>query len=68
MIRTDLLQGKMREKGFTIDSLAKEVGKSRTTLFNKIHNKAEFLVSEVQTIKQVLSLDENEATAIFFSQ
>ena len=41
MTNTDKLQGKMREKKFTIKSLAGKVGLSPTALFNKIHNKKE---------------------------
>lgn len=65
MIRTDLLQGKMRERGYTIESLAKELGRTRTSIFNKIHNKTEFSVSEIQIIKKVLCLSDSDALSIF---
>ena len=67
MTRTDLLQGKMREKGFTIESLAVAVGISRTSMFNKIHNKVEFLISEVQKIATVLVLSDEDVQLIFFA-
>ncbi len=67
MTNTEKLQGKMREKKFTIKSLASEVGLSSTALFNKIHNKKEFLVSEVQSIGGALALDGDEIQAIFFA-
>ena len=67
MTRTEKLQGKMREKGFTIKTLAHELGLTTTGLFNKIHNKKEFLVSEVQSIRTALSLNDNEVQDIFFA-
>lgn len=67
MTRTEKLQGKMREKGFTIRTLANRIGLTTTGLFNKIHNKKEFLVSEVQSIRTALSLDDNEVQDIFFA-
>lgn len=67
MIRTDLLQGKMRERGYTIESLARELGRTRTSVFNKIHNKTEFSVGEIQTIKKVLCLSDPDALSIFFN-
>ncbi|MBR2474806.1 MAG: DUF739 family protein [Clostridia bacterium] len=67
MTRTDLLQGKMREKGVTIESLAIAVGISRTSMFNKIHNKVEFLISEVQKIAIVLGLSDEDVQLIFFT-
>ena len=68
MTNTDKLQGKMREKKLTIKSLAGQVGLSPTALFNKIHNKKEFLVSEVQSISNALALNDGEIQDIFFSK
>lgn len=67
MTNTGKLQGKMREKGYTIETLATKMHISRTTLFNKIHNKKEFLMSEVQAIKGILGLDSDEFQSIFFA-
>lgn len=67
MTKTNLLQGKMREKGYTIYSLAKALDLSRTGLFNKIHNKVQFLVSEVQAIAELLTLSNVEVLDIFFA-
>ena len=67
MTNTSKLQGKMREKGYTIETLATEMKISRTALFNKIHNKKEFLMSEVQSIKSILGLDYEEFQSIFFA-
>lgn len=67
MVNTDKLRGKMRECRFTINTLAKAVNLSKTGLFNKIHGKKEFLCSELQTIKKVLNLSEEEFDNIFFA-
>ena len=39
MVDTKMLQEEMKNHGYTIDKLATELGKSRTCIFNKIHNK-----------------------------
>ncbi len=67
MTNTAKLQGKMREKGLTIDMLSREIGLSRTGLFNKIHNKKEFLCIEVQKIGKTLDLSPAETQEIFFA-
>ncbi len=68
MTNTSKLQGKMRECGFTLEKLASVVGISPTGLFNKVHNKVEFLVSEVQKIGAALNLSQQDTNEIFFSQ
>lgn len=67
MVNTKVIQDKMRKNGFTLDSLAKEIGKSRTCLFNKIHNKSEFCVSEINKISSLLKLNKAEMSRIFFA-
>ena len=68
LIDTQKLQGKMREHGYTINTLAKEMGISNTGLFNKIHNIQEFVVSEIQLISKLLHLTKAEIHAIFFAK
>lgn len=68
MVNKDKLCGKMREHHYTIDSLSKRLNLSKTGLFNKIHGKKEFLCSEIQTIKIVLELNQEDFDAIFFGQ
>ena len=67
MTNTKKLQGKMREKSYTLKTLSACVGLTDTGLFNKIHNKREFLASEVHTISRVLSLTADEVNEIFFA-
>lgn len=68
MVNTDKLKGKMRENRYTIKTLAKAINLSNTGLFNKIHGKKEFLCSELQSIKKVLNLTEDDFESIFFAQ
>ena len=66
MVNTSKMQGIMREKGHTIKSLAKAIGLSQTGLFNKIHNKREFALSELAAIIEEMCLTIDETIAIFF--
>jgi cyanate lyase len=68
MTKTALLQAKMKEHNYTIKTLSKQIGLSCTGLFNKIHNKKEFVVSEIQLISKALDLNDREMKAIFFTQ
>ena len=67
MVNTKMLQDEMRNHGYTIDKLALEIGKSRTGLFNKIHNKTEFRLSEIDKISRVLKINKAERNRIFFA-
>ena len=66
MTNTKKLQGHMKENGYTIDSLANSLKLSATGLFNKIHNKSEFLASEIMTISEMLRLSLDDIQLIFF--
>lgn len=68
MTNTPKLQGKMREKGFSLATLADAIGLSSTGLFNKVHNHKEFLISEVQAITSELNLSDEEVQEIFFGK
>ena len=68
MTATLKLQAKMKECGYTIDGLAKDVGISRTALFNKIHNLSEFYVSEFEVIGRLLKMSATEKEEIFFAK
>ena len=67
MVNTRLLQSEMRKNGYTIEALAKEIGRSRTGLFNKIHNIREFRITEINKISQVLKLKKTDVNRIFFA-
>lgn len=67
MTNTLKLQAKMKEKAFTIKTLSKTIDLSVTGLFNKIHNKREFTVTELQKIVKALELNGTEMQDIFFA-
>lgn len=67
MTNTKKLQGLMREKGFTIETLAEKIGISKTGFFNKLHNKAEFVASEVAQLSKLLKINTADMKAIFFA-
>lgn len=67
MTNTAFLQSKMKLNGVTISSLAKAIGLSATGLHNKIHNKREFVASEIFAISKHLSLSLVEKEKIFFA-
>ena len=68
MVKTNKLQGKMKEHGYTIQSLADEINVSRATLFNKIHNVTEFSAGEIMEIGKILMLNYVEIQKIFFAK
>ena len=55
------------ESGITITALAKKVGISRESMYNKIENKTEFTVSEIGLISSALHLSNEARDAIFFN-
>ena len=67
MVDTKKLQEEMKNHGYTIDKLAAELGKSRTCIFNKIHNKTEFRSSEVNKISRILKINRAVSDKIFFA-
>lgn len=68
MTNTLAFQGKMKEKGFTVANLAKQVSLSATGLLNKIHNIREFRASEILALSDILELNLNERENIFFAK
>jgi hypothetical protein len=47
--------------------VAKYLGLTMTTLFNKMHNKVEFKASEIAKIKALLNLSNDQRDRIFFN-
>lgn len=60
------LRGKIVEMGYSVESLAAEIGIDKSTLYRKLDNGEKFTVGEAQKIKAVLDLTSDEAGAIFF--
>jgi len=52
------LLGLMREKKFSQEKLAKEMGISSAALWNKIHNISEFTAKEILIAMKVLGIED----------
>lgn len=61
------LLGRIKERGFTQETLAKEVGMSKTTLNLKLNNKANFTTPEIEKIRRVLLIETEEIGVYFFT-
>ena len=66
MTDTDKIKKFIRMKGFTLETLAKEIGISRTTLSYKINNQVEFTANEIKKIQVALNLSVEQRDKIFF--
>jgi transcriptional regulator with XRE-family HTH domain len=65
-MNTAKLKGKMKEMNITQEELAKLMGKATSTVNRKLQNNGEsFTVGEVQKIKSILHLTNEEANLIF---
>ena len=51
------LMGLMREKKYSQERLAKEMGISEAALWNKLHNKSDFTDTEMFTVMKVLEIE-----------
>lgn len=67
---TDTLEIKkiIRMKGFTLDTLSKKIGISRTSLSYKINNIVEFNAQEIKHIQKILELSNEQRDHIFFAE
>ena len=61
------LKGKIVEKGFNVERLAKSTGVSKHVLYQRLKKSEDFTVKEVVAIAQVLGLSSEELNDIFFS-
>ena len=67
MIKSEELKKAIRRGGYTLDTLSAQIGISRTALFNKIHGKSEFSISELDKIRLLLKMKTSESNKIFFA-
>ena len=68
MVNTNLLKGKIIEKGFTFKSLANAMNLSELTLRRKINNITSFYIEESVLLKNILNISTDEYIAIFFKE
>ena len=67
MLNQNLLNAKRIEKGYTVEQVANVIGINTITLYRKINGKSEFLRSEIQQIRMLFKLTDNELMSIFFA-
>lgn len=62
------LLGKIKEKGFTQETLAKTIGITPGSMSEKLNNKANFKQKEIILICQALDISISEIGEYFFTQ
>lgn len=62
------LLGRIKEYGYTQESLAAEVKISKATMSLKLNNKAYFTQPEIWRMQQILRIDGEEICAYFFTE
>lgn len=59
------LKGKIVEMGYSVETLAEEIGIDRSSLYRKLNNGEKITIGEARKLKSALKLTEEEATVIF---
>lgn len=67
MTNTELLRKKIDDSGYKLTYIAKQVGITYQGLMNKINNETEFKATEIQILKTLLNLTDDERDCIFFA-
>ena len=62
------LLGKIKECGFTQETLAKSIGINKSTLSAKLNNKNAFTVTEMVDICRLLGIFKHEIGEYFFAE
>lgn len=62
------LLGRMRERGYTQESLAKAIGRDKGSINTKLNNKSNFTSAEIDSICRELDIDNSEIGAYFFAR
>lgn len=66
MLDVQKLKGKIVEKGKSVESVSAELGINPATFYRKLKNNS-FEINEANKLVDILSLTNDEAIAIFFS-
>ena len=62
------LKGRIVEKGYNTTSLAKELDISNVSLAHKLNKKADWRLSEVKKLCEILDISKEDMTAYFFTE
>lgn len=66
MVNKQRLVDAIKARGLRLDFIAEKLEISRQTLSDKINNKKQFKLGEIQTLVKVLNLTPEEVDEIFF--
>jgi len=66
-MKINKLKAKMIEYGYTQEDVAKELSMSNSTLNLRIMERVDFKLTELVKLKELLSLTDDEAIDIFFT-
>lgn len=67
MIDYTSLNKKVKDSGMTKAFIAKKLGITRASLYDKLSGKRSFDAAEIGTLKEVLHLDDESFLAVFFN-
>ena len=62
------LLGRIKERGYTQERIAKEIGKDKSTVNAKLNGKNAFTTKEIDDICKVLDISNSEIGDYFFAQ
>lgn len=68
MVDIDALRKEIDDSGMTIVSIADKMGVNKYTIHNKLNEKTEFTVSEIEKLSDILHLTVGQRNAIFFKK
>lgn len=66
MTNSTLLKQKISESGYKLSFVAAKCGLTYQGFIKKLNNETEFKASEIQALKDLLCLSDQECKAIFF--
>lgn len=67
MTNSNMLRAKIDESGYKLRFIAGKLGITYQGFLKKINNETEFKASEIQILKELLNLTEEERNKIFFA-
>ena len=62
------LKGRIKEKGFTQEEIAKNVNKDKSTISLKLNNQSVFMQDEIAIIINLLDIPKEEIKEYFFTE
>ena len=69
MTNVSILKGKIVEKNVTQEAVADDIGMDRSTFYRKMKNEGkQFTVEEIQKLRKILELSNDDIIKIFFTQ